>query len=114
MKITVLATTALLAISSSMTTAGTLGNGTWVPAACGTPPETPVVDESDVDAFNKSIAAINTWQQKSRDYFECMIKEANADNATIADSANQAQAKYRETVEKVGAQADAAKKKLDK
>ncbi|WP_256361175.1 hypothetical protein [Methylomonas koyamae] len=39
---------------------------------------------------------------------------ANADNATIADSANQAQAKYREIVEKVGAQADAAKKKLDK
>lgn len=114
MKLTVFATTTLLAATSSMTTAGTLGNGTWVPAACGTPPETPVVVDSDVDAFNKSIAAINTWQQKSRDYFECMIKEANADNATIADSANQAQAKYRETVEKVGAQADAAKKKLDK
>lgn len=113
MKLTVLTTTALL-LSSGISTAGTLGNGTWVPAACGTLPETPVVDDSDVDAFNKSIAAINTWQQKSRDYFECMIKEANADNATIADSANQAQAKYRETVEKVGAQADAAKKKLDK
>jgi hypothetical protein len=43
-----------------------------------------------------------------------LIKEANTDNGIIADHANQAQAKYRDTVEKIGAEAEAAKKKLDK
>ncbi|OAI18416.1 MULTISPECIES: hypothetical protein [Methylomonas] len=95
-------------------TAGTLSGGAWQPAGCGVKPDAPVIDDSDVDTFNKSIAAINAWQQKSRDYFECLIKEANTDNAIIAESANQAQAKYREAVEKIGAEADAAKKKLDK
>ncbi|MDT4291930.1 hypothetical protein RO575_20390 [Methylomonas sp. MO1] len=94
--------------------AGSLTNGSWQPSGCGVVPESPTIDGGNIDAYNKSIAAINAWQQKSRDYFECLIKEANTDNGIIADHANQAQAKYRETVEKIGAQAEAAKKKLDK
>lgn len=94
--------------------AGSLNNGSWQPNGCGSVPEAPTIDTGTIDSYNKSIAAINTWQQKSRDYFECLIKEANTDNGIIADHANQAQAKYRETVEKIGAEADAGKKKLDK
>ncbi len=94
--------------------AGSLSNGSWQPSGCGTVPEAPTVSGDGIDSYNKSIAAINTWQQKSRDYFECLIKEANTDNTIIAEHANQAQAKYRQTVEKIGAEADAAKKKLDK
>ncbi|AMK79178.1 MULTISPECIES: hypothetical protein [Methylomonas] len=106
---------ALLSIIFAMPAqAGSLNNGSWQPSGCGVVPEAPTIDAGNVEAYNKSIAAINTWQQKSRDYFECLIKEANTDNGIIADHANQAQAKYRDTVEKIGAQADAAKKKLDK
>jgi hypothetical protein len=94
--------------------AGSLNNGSWQPSGCGVVPDSPAIDGGNIDAYNKSIAAINTWQQKSRDYFECLIKEANTDNGIIADHANQAQAKYRDTVEKIGAEAEAAKKKLDK
>lgn len=103
----------LMCYTASAAQAGTLVNGNWAPAGCGVKPEAPAIDAKDVDAYNKSVAAINDWQQQARTYFECLIKEANADNAAIADTANREQAGYREAVEKVGAAADAAKKKLD-
>lgn len=93
--------------------AGTLVNGNWAPAGCGVKPVAPQIDGKDVETFNKSVAAINEWQQQARVYFECLVKEANADNAAIAEAANREQAGYRESVENVGAAAEAAKKKLD-
>lgn len=93
--------------------AGTLVNGNWAPAGCGVKPVAPQIDSKDVETYNKSVAAINDWQQQARIYFECLIKEANADNAAIADAANREQTGYRESVEKVAAAAEAAKKKLD-
>jgi hypothetical protein len=106
---------ALLALSFALPAhAGSLNNGSWQPSGCGLVPDAPTIDGGNIDAYNKSIAAINAWQQKSREYFECLIKEANTDNSIIADHANQAQAKYRDSVEKIGAEAEAAKKKLDK
>jgi len=94
--------------------AGTLANGAWTPGACGVKPAPPSIDDSTVEAFNASVAAINDWQQSAKTYFECLIKEANADNAVIAETANQAQADYRKTVETIGTAAEAAKQKLDK
>ncbi|MEI8571645.1 hypothetical protein JWZ98_11470 [Methylomonas sp. EFPC1] len=114
MKHTLLIAALLPTLFANPAQAGSLANGSWQPSGCGAVPESPTIDAGNIDAYNKSIAAINAWQQKSRDYFECLIKEANTDNGIIADHANQAQAKYRETVEKIGAQAEAAKKKLDK
>lgn len=113
MKYTAIFATLLSIFSINPAKAGSLSNGSWQPSGCGAVPEAPTVDGGNIEAYNKSIAAINTWQQKSREYFECMIKEANTDNGIIADHANQAQGKYRETVEKIGAKAEAAKKKLD-
>ncbi len=48
----------------------------------------PVIDQSSVDAYNQSVKAINDWQQKANAYNGCLIKEANADNTLIANSAN--------------------------
>ncbi|MDD1620495.1 MAG: hypothetical protein LUQ11_03355 [Methylococcaceae bacterium] len=113
MKLPGLLVAVLMVYVSNPVSAGTLVNGNWAPAGCGVKPEAPVIDDKDVDAYNKSVAAINDWQQKARTYYECLIKEANADNSAIADTANREQAGYRESVEKVGAAVDAAKKKLD-
>lgn len=104
---------ALMCCSANPASAGILVNGNWVPAGCGAKPEAPHIDAKDVDAYNKSVAAINGWQQQARTYYECLIKEANADNATIADTANREQAAYRAAVEKIGLAVEAAKKKLD-
>ncbi|EIC31524.1 MULTISPECIES: hypothetical protein [Methylomicrobium] len=93
--------------------AGTLANGKWSLADCGNKPEVPAIDQTNVEAFNRSVAKINTWQQQAKAYYECLVKEANTDNAVIADTANAAQAEYRATVESIGRQADAAKKKLE-
>jgi hypothetical protein len=103
----------LLVCCSSWANAGTLANGMWTPVGCGVKPDAPVIDERNAEVFNKSVAAINDWQSKNKAYFECLIKEANTDNAIIAESANKAQAANRETIEHISATANAAKKKLD-
>ncbi|MDD2724560.1 MAG: hypothetical protein PHH59_11135 [Methylovulum sp.] len=93
--------------------AGILVNGSWTPRSCGIKPPPPTIDDSTVDTFNKSVAAINTWQQFVKTYYECLIKEANTDNGIIADTANREQVEYRQVIEKIGFTADVAKKKLD-
>lgn len=99
--------------SVSAGTAGTITNGTWAPSACGTEPVVPVIEQSSVDAYNKSVKAINEWQQKANAYNTCLINEANADNALIAKAANEAQSRLRSTFEKVKADTTAAKTRLD-
>ena len=44
----------------------------------------------------------------------CLINEANADNALIAKTANEQQAKFWCLIDKVEVDTDAAKAKLDK
>lgn len=116
MKFNALTLTAVIGFSvfASASHAGELANGGWQPSGCGDKPATPQIDAGDVDSFNKSITAINDWQQRAKVYFECLIKEANNDNNTIAESANREQAAYRQAVEAIAAEVDAAKKKLDK
>jgi len=101
----------LTAVSS---TAGTITNGAWSPSGCGTEPAVPVIDQSSVDAYNQSVKAINDWQQKANAYNGCLIKEANADNALIANSANDEQVRLKSAIEKIQAETAAAKAQLDK
>ena len=114
MKLFALIFSLLLAQAIGLAHAGTLANGGWSPKNCGVKPDEPTIADDNVEAFNKSVAAINNWQQQAKVYFECLIKEANTDNAIIADTANKGQADYRKSVEAIGVAADAAKKKLDK
>jgi hypothetical protein len=93
--------------------AGTLVSGKWTLANCGSKPETPTIDQTNIETFNQSVAKINAWQQQAKRYYECLVQEANTDNAVIADTANAAQADYRATAERIGKEADAAKKKLE-
>ena len=73
-----------------------------------------VIEKSSVDAFNNSVKVINEWQQKANAYNGCLIKEANVDNALIANTANEEQARFRAAIEKIKAETEAAKAKLDK
>lgn len=95
-------------------TSGTITNGVWTPSSCGTEPMVPVIDQENVDAYNLSVKAINHWQQKANVYNGCLIKEANADNSLIANAANEEQAWFKATIEKIQAETTAAKAKLDK
>ena len=94
--------------------AGTIMNGIWSPSGCGTEPVVPVIDQGSVDAYNRSVKAINDWQQKANTYNGCLIKEANADNSLIANSANDEQTRLRAAIEKIQTETTAAKAKLDK
>ena len=97
----------------SAVTAGTIDNGVWTPSACGNVPVAPAIEQSSVDAYNQSIKGINEWQQKANTYNTCLINEANADNALIAKTANEEQARFRAEVQKIKTETDAAKAKLD-
>ena len=106
-------TTVIMVASISAGTAGTIANGTWSPSACGTEPPVPVIEQSSVDAYNKSIKAINEWQQKANTYNTCVINEANTDNALIAKMANDEQSRLRAAIEKIKTETMTAKAKLD-
>ena len=94
--------------------AGTIINGVWSPTGCGAEPVTPIIEQGSVDGYNQSVKAINDWQQKANAYNACLIKEANFDNTLIANAANDKQAAFRASIEKIQAQTTAAKAKLDK
>jgi hypothetical protein len=76
----------------------------------------PVIEQGSVDEYNQSVKAINDWQQKANayTYTGCVIKEANSDNSLIANAANNEQAKFKATIEKIQAETTAAKANLDK
>ncbi len=93
--------TYLLMFACTAASAGNLSKGNWTPTGCGSKPEAPVIDGTNIDSYNSSIAVVKEWQQASQVYFDCMVKEANADNNLIADAAMKEQAKYREASEKL-------------
>lgn len=106
--------TASMMLVAASGAAGTITNGAWSPSSCGTEPVPPVIEQDSVEAYNKSVKAINDWQQKANAYNGCLINEANTDNSLIANTANAEQARLRAAVEKIMAETAAAKAKLDK
>ena len=106
-------TAVLFAATASVCSAGTINKGVWTPSACGVEPALPAVNQTTVDSYNKSVKTINDWQQKVAAYQTCLVKEANDDNAAIAKSANEKQAKLQALTDKIHADTQAAKAKLD-
>jgi hypothetical protein len=106
-------TVTILLAAVSVGTAGTIVNEVWSPSGCGAEPVAPIIEQDSIDAYNKSIKAINDWQQKIQAFNECMIKEANADNALIAKTANDQQSRMRAVIDKIKSDMDAAKAKLE-
>ena len=104
----------ILVFTITFAKAGSISNSAWLPSSCGGEPVTPVVDQSNVESYNKSIKIINEWQNKASSYNTCLINEANADNALIAKTANEEQSRFRAVIDKIKADTDAAKAKLEK
>lgn len=104
----------MLTATASVCSAGTINKGVWSPSGCGAEPTAPKYNQATVDGYNKSVQIINDWQKKVADYNTCVVSEANSDNTTIAKSANDKQAKLKALTDKVHADTEAAKAKLDK
>jgi hypothetical protein len=94
--------------------AGNLSNGQWQPANCGQKPSAPAINTKSVDDYNQSVKDINTWQAKAQEYYNCLVKEANTDNDSIAKSANSAQEEFRNDVSRIQKEAVAGKAKVEK
>ena len=98
----------------SIVIAGTISNGVWLPSACGAEPSPPVFKQKSIEEYNDSVKLINEWQLKANSFTNCLINEANADNALIAKTANEQQSRFRLAVDKIKSNTDAAKTRLDK
>ncbi len=109
-----LALTVTLCLITLSAHAGNLANGQWQPANCGLKPTAPQVNTKSVDDFNQSVKAINAWQAKAQEYYNCIVKEANVDNQIIATSANAAQDEFKQEVTRIQKEADAGKAKVEK
>ncbi|SFH54262.1 hypothetical protein SAMN05216299_12041 [Nitrosospira sp. Nsp14] len=94
--------------------AGVIGPEGWSPAGCGARPQTPSIDSSSADAFNKSVGAINEWQKQLLAYHDCMVKEANADSAAINHAATGEQKRINDAIEKVNQDATAGRQKVER
>lgn len=110
-------TSALLLATFSLATAmsaqaGTLANGTWSPSGCGAKPVAPPLDLKDPDAFNRSVASVNTYRQAITPYLNCLLQEGNADIQTITKSAAAAQQAAKDANEKIQADVKAADEKF--
>ena len=92
--------------------AGGFANGVWSPSGCGAKPEAPALSLKDVDAYNNSIAAIDTYRKSVQPYLNCLTQEANADIQAISKSANASQQAAKEANEKIQADAKLADQKF--
>ncbi|MGH8476286.1 MAG: hypothetical protein ACRER2_11050 [Methylococcales bacterium] len=108
-------TAMLIALAAVLNaSAGTLSGGKWSPANCGIQPVIPKLDSSNVEAYNASHKEIRDWQRNAQAYNDCLVREANSDNAIIAKAANTEQERFRAAVEKIGAEGTATKARLDR
>ena len=100
----------LAAVSNA--NAGSISNGFWTPSACGTAPVAPKVESSSLDAYNRSVDAVNHYRKNIRVFQDCLIQEANGDIKIITKSANDAQLATKIADDKILAEIKDADKKL--
>lgn len=104
----------LLLMASTVANAGTLIDGNWSPANCGEKPEPPVIDATSAESFNRSVDAINEWQDRALTYHSCLVEEANADNDLIAKTANSAQDEFRKMIDRINSEAEKIRDKINR
>jgi len=103
-----------LSLNCLNVTAGSLQNGVWQVSDCGEKPVAPVINTKSVDDFNRSVNDINTWQEKSQQYYNCLVTEANTDNDAITKSTIAAQDEYQQEVNRIQKEANEGKTKLER
>ncbi len=105
--------TILFMLAHTSSYAGTLMNGVWSPSGCGEKPESPIIDSTSTENFNRSVDAINDWQDRALEYDSCLIKEANADSELITKTANDVQSKFQKEIDRVVTEADKVRVDLE-
>lgn len=95
--------------------AGTVDGSAWV-HGCGPRPDAVSLDLKNVDAYNKSIGAVNAYRQAQRGWLECIQNEGNADirrtSQVISEYVNAEAKAAREANERLAADAKAAEAKF--
>lgn len=108
-----LAGAALATFATVAAQAGTLQNGTWT-ANCPSPGQAPEFSSKSPEAYNASAKVAQDWQQKAKDYADCMNKEAKADQQAVVEGANSAITKINEGLTGMQKQSQEAVDKLKK
>ncbi len=78
---------AVLGLAAGSAFAGTTTNGVWTPSGCGTEPTPPTIDTTSEAGFNKSLDADEQFRNKSKEYNDCLFKEATTDSTAVSAAA---------------------------
>ncbi|MFL9710367.1 hypothetical protein [Methylobacillus sp. Pita1] len=92
--------------------AGTLANGKWLSAKCGSRPVAPRLDLTNEDAYNKSVGAVNAYRAQVKPYLDCIVEEANADIQAINNQGREEQLAIQEANNNIAEDAKAASEKF--
>ena len=94
--------------------AGTLSDGAWRPAGCGTEPVAPKLDLHSADGYSQSLKWVKLYEDTIKTYDDCVLKEANADSRTISEWINTQQGRVKEAFDSYNADSKAAAAKFSK
>ena len=103
----------MLMLAGSSAQAGALRAGTWVPTGCGAEPVPPAINGSSAGAYQSSIKDANLFEQAVKQYEDCYIKEAQADNHLISSAVSDHQHDMQAKLDKISADAKAAAARLN-
>jgi len=104
----------LIVVTAFSAEAGVLANNGWTPSGCGPAPAVSQLDLSSLDAYNKSVEAVNTYRKNSHAYVNCLIQDGNNDIQIISKSAKAAQQAAHDADDKILGDEKAADKKFPK
>ncbi|HLZ67310.1 MAG TPA: hypothetical protein VKQ29_13845 [Aliidongia sp.] len=94
--------------------AGTFKAGAWVPTGCGAEPTPPAINASGHAAYEASIKDAEAYQRAAKQYDDCYVKEAQADNHVISTAVSDHQHQIQATFDKLSADSKAVVDKMNK
>ena len=104
---------ALALMTAGVAQAGTLTSGAWTPN-CADPGEAPAFSARSPEAYNASAKLVTAFQQKEKDYADCVSADAKADQTAVVNGANAAIGKIQKTMDALNEQSKDAVEKLKK
>ena len=119
MKSGLIATAALTAIALGSaglgtTQAGSLDTSGWHASHCGANPgAAPEISSKNANAYNKSIKALQAWQDASKTYTNCLVAEGKADQQAIVSTMNAKMSGFNEDSKELSAESNAALQKVN-
>ncbi len=111
----IIAAAGLAVLSCGVAHAGSISGGVWAPSGCGSDPGArPEFNTKNAEGFNKSVKEATEWQEKSKNFTQCMVDEGKADQNAIVATMNKQIEGFNTASKTMADESNAALAKLNK